>query len=160
MGDRTPEEARNIDTVRKLFHPPPGFDPLEIFAEDAVWWNGLPKIAGGEGRTEHRGRAAIRRILTGSAAPLERFGVDAYDLSTVRYEDVVEIAEGPWVVRQHTMRTKTRSGRNYTNVYCFVFRFGPDGRVRHLTEPWNTWWAERVLFENWDLEPAHPTRDP
>jgi len=37
-----------------------------------------------------------------------------------------------------------------------VFRFGADGKIAYLTEHWNTWYAHRVLFDNFPVEPAHP----
>ncbi len=30
------------------------------------------------------------------------------------------------------------------------------GKVQYLTEHWNTWYAHRVLFDNFPVEPAHP----
>jgi predicted SnoaL-like aldol condensation-catalyzing enzyme len=66
------------------------------------------------------------------------------------------LADGDFVVRQHTMRAKTHGGRDYTNVYCFVFRFDENGLIRYLTEHWNTWHAYNVLFNHFPMEPAHP----
>ena len=157
----TPEEQRNIDVTHRLFDTNAKEDKSLLFAEDAVWWNGLPFVGAG-GQTEHKGRDAIRGILTGSTSgPSARktdSGVDAYDVSTIRNEDVVLLADGDYVVRQHTMYAKTHRGRDYTNVYCFVFRFDASGRIKYLTEHWNTWHAHRILFNNFELEPAHPTR--
>jgi ketosteroid isomerase-like protein len=161
MPSYTPEEQRNIDVTHRLFDTHNREDKSLLFAEDAVWWNGLPFV-GGAGQTEHKGRDAIRGILTGATSgPSARkvdTGVDAYDVSTIRNEDIVLIADGDWVVRQHTMHAKTHRGRDYTNVYCFVFRFDDQGRIKYLTEHWNTWHAYNVLFNNFALEPAHPTR--
>lgn len=151
-------EKRNLEAVAALFTPPPGFDPSGLFAEDAVWWNGLPRLKDAEGTCEHRGLPAIQKILFAAGTDLRRFGIDAYDLSTTRYEDVVTIADGDFVVRQHTMHARTHGGRDYSNVYCFVFRFGPEGKIQYLTEHWNTWWADRFLFDQLPPEPAHPTR--
>jgi hypothetical protein len=89
--------------VNRLFAPPPGFDVSSLFADDAVWWNGLPRLRGLEGSCEHEGIEAIRKILTGSGTDLRRFGIDAY-----------------------------------------------------LTEHWNTWWADRFLFDQLPPEPPHP----
>src|SRR4029079_5536426 len=72
----------------------------------------------------------------------------------------VVLADGDWVVRQHTMHARTHGGRSYTNVYCFVFRFDQAGRVLYLTEHGNTWHAERFLLDQWSLEPAHPLGTP
>ncbi len=154
----SPTERRNLEAVGKLFAPPPGFDPASLFADDAVWWNGLPRLRGLEGSCEHQGLDAIRKILTGARTDQRRFGIDAYDLTTVRNEDVLVLADGDFVVRQHTMYAKTRSGRDYSNVYCFVFRFREDGKIAYLTEHWNTWWADRFLFDQRPPEPAHPTK--
>ena len=159
MPEYTPKETRNMAVVDRLFDTTSGEDKSMLFAEDAVWWNGLPFV-GGQGETEHKGRAAIAGILTGSTSkPTEKkinSGVDAYDVSTIRNDDIVVLADGDFVVRQHTMRAKTHRGRDYTNVYCFVFRFNEDGVIQYLTEHWNTWHAHNVLFNNFPMEPAHP----
>ncbi len=156
MPHYTEAEQRNIDTVTALFEAGPEFDRAAMWAEDAVWWNGLPLLPSNPGQTEHKGIAAILAILgsTGQAHP--GTGIDSYDLRSNRFADVVTLADGDWVVRQHTQHSTTLGGKPYRNVYCFVFRFGPDGKVRYLTEHWNTWYAHRVLFENFELEPAHP----
>lgn len=159
MPNYTAEEERNIATMNKLFDTNATEDKSLLFAEDAVWWNGLPFVGAG-GETEHKGRAAIKGILTGSTSkPSEKkitSGVDAYDVSTIRNEDVVILADGDFVVRQHTMYAKTHRGRDYTNVYCFVFRFNEDGLIQYLTEHWNTWHAHNVLFNNFPMDPAKP----
>ena len=148
-------EKRNLASVERLFAPPPGFDVATLFADDAVWWNGLPRLRG-EGSCEHRGIAAIRAILSAAGSDLRHLGIDAYDLRTVRNEDVLALADGDYVVRQHTMHAKTHAGRDYSNVYCFVFRFDAQGRIAYLTEHWNTWWADRFLFDQRPPEPARP----
>lgn len=156
MADHSEGEQRRIDIVNAIFEAGPEFDRAAAFAEDAVWWNGLPKLPGAEGRTEHRGIEAIKAILYGSGQVSAGSGIDAYDLSTNRFTDVLVLADGDYVVRQHTQHSKTHGGRDYRNVYCFVFRFDEDDRITYLTEHWNTWYANKVLFENWELEPAHP----
>lgn len=149
-------EQRNLDASRRLFAPPPGFDPATLFADDAVWWNGLPRLHTPGAGCEHRGIAAIRRLMDSANADTQHLGIDAYDLGTTRYEDLVELVDGDWVMRQHTMHAKTKAGRDYTNVYCFVMRFDAGGRIVHLTEHWNSWWAERFLFDQLAPTPAHP----
>ena len=160
MPRHTPEEERNIAVTERLFDTTNPEDKALLFSEDAVWWNGLPFIGTNPGETEHKGRDAIRAILTGATSgPSEKkrnTGTDAYDVSTIRNEDVVLLADGDFVVRQHTMRAKTHGGRDYTNVYCFVFRFDENGLIQYLTEHWNTWHAHNVLFNNFPMEPAHP----
>ena len=150
-------ERRNVTQVVKLFEPEPGFDPVTLFSDDAVWWNGLPYIGGNEGETEHKGIERSRAILHGAGAKKGgRRGIDSYDLTTTRYEDVVVMADGDCVLRQYTMHAKTHGGQDYTNVYAFVFRFDPEGRIAYLTEHWNEWHAWNVLFNNFEMEPAHP----
>jgi len=152
----SPQQQRNIDTVNAIFEAGPEFDRLQAFRDDAVWWNGLPKLPGAEGVTEHRGHEAIARILYGSGQPHPGKGIDSYDLASNRFTDVLVLADGDYVMRQHTQHSKTLAGRDYRNVYCFVFHFDEAGKIRYLTEHWNTWYANKVLFENWPLEPAHP----
>lgn len=149
----TEREQRNLETVRKLMAPPPGFDISTLFADDAVWWNGLPRLHAPGASCEHRGIEAIRTILGGSKTDRRHLGIDAYDLSTVRYENVIEMVDGDRVMRQQTMYAKTKMGRDYCNVYCFVFEFDAEGRISYLTEHWNTWWAERFLFDQLHPEP-------
>ena len=160
MPVHTESEKRNIAVTERLFDTTNPEDKSLLFTEDAVWWNGLPFV-GGRGETEHKGRAAIHGILTGATSGPDdartNAGVDAYDVSTIRNEDVVVLADGDYVVRQHTMRAKTHGGKDYVNVYCFVFRFDESGRIAYLTEHWNTWHAYNVLFNNFPMEPAHPT---
>ena len=157
MPNYTPEETRNIKATEQLFDVEDAADKSLLFADDAVWWNGLPLIGGEMGKTEHKGIDSIRRILTGAgSAKTGNSGVDAYDLSTCRNEDIVVLADGEFVVRQHTMYAKTHRGQDYTNVYCFVFRFNAEGKIQYLTEHWNTWHAYNVLFNNFEIEPAHP----
>lgn len=153
-------ERRNLESVRKLMAPPPGFDPSTLFAEDAVWWNGLPRLHAPGGSCEHRGIEAIRRLMSGAGTDRRHLGIDAYDLSTVRYEDVVEIVDGDRVVRQQTMHARTQAGRDYCNVYCFVFQFDAGGRIAYLTEHWNTWWADRFLFDQRAPAPPQPPAGP
>jgi ketosteroid isomerase-like protein len=122
-----------------------------------VWWNGLPLLPSNPGQTEHQGIDAIRAILRGSDRPhTGSSGIDSYDLATNRFTDVVVLADGDYVVRQHTQHSTTLGGQQYRNVYCFVFRFDGEGRIKYLTEHWNTWYAHRVLFDNFPVEPAHP----
>jgi len=156
MPAYTEQEQQNLAAVASLFDVNDAKDKSLLFAENAVWWNGLPFV-GGTGETEHKGIDAIRGILTGAgSAKRGNSGVDAYDLSTCRNEDVVVLADGDYVVRQHTMYAKTHRGQDYRNVYCFVFRFNAEGKIQYLTEHWNTWHAHNVLFNNFEMEPAHP----
>jgi ketosteroid isomerase-like protein len=156
MPAYTDDEQRNIDTVNAMFGAGRELDRATLFADDAIWWNGLPLLPGNVGETEHKGIDAIRNILRGSGSAHPGTGIDSYDLATNRFDDVVVLADGDFVVRQHTQTSTTLGGKPYRNVYCFVFRFNADGKIQYLTEHWNTWYAQRVLFDNFAVEPAHP----
>lgn len=156
MPDYTDTERRNIAAVTSMFEGPRELDRATLFADDAVWWNGLPLLPSNVGETEHKGIEAITAILRGSGKPHSGTGIDSYDLATNRFTDVVTLADGDFVVRQHTQHSTTLGGQAYRNVYCFVFRFNAEGKIAYLTEHWNTWYAQRVLFDNFPIEPAHP----
>ncbi len=159
MPNYTADEQRNIDATHRLFDTSNPEDKSMLFSEDAAWWNGLPYVGATPGETEHKGRAAINAILTGATGgppKTGKSGTDAYDVSTIRNEDIVLLADGDFVVRQHTMYAKTHRGQDYTNVYCFVFKFNEKGEIIYLTEHWNTWHAYNVLFNNFEMAPAHP----
>ena len=106
---------------------------------------------------EHRGRDAIRNILPSQNKGRGLLpGRDSYKLETSRTSNVVMLADGDYVVRQQNYSAETVRGQHYENTYCFVFRFDDDGKIAYLTEHWNTWQAHRVLFNNFDVEPARP----
>jgi ketosteroid isomerase-like protein len=151
-------EERNLGVVRQFFGEEPGpADKSELFAEDGVWWNGLPMIPGAEGVMEHRGRDAVRNILPSQNLGRGLLpGRDVYKLETCRATDVVMLADGEYVVRQQNMTAETKRGQHYANTYCFVFRFDDNGKIAYLTEHWNTWQAHRILFDNYDVQPAQP----
>jgi ketosteroid isomerase-like protein len=157
MPDYTETELRNLHVVRQFLNEePPPADKSELFAEDGVWWNGLALIHP-EGRTEHRGRDEIRRLLPSQNVGAKLApGRDRYDLSTSEISDVVMLADGDYVVRQQTFRATTVRGNRYENTYCFVFRFNAAGEIAYLTEHWNTWHAARQLLDRYEVEPAHP----
>ena len=78
-------------------------------------------------------------------------------MSTIRNEDVVILADGDYVVRQHTMIAKTHGGqRLHGTSTASSSASTTNGRIRYLTEHWNTWHAYNVLFNNFPMEPAHP----
>ena len=146
MSTYTARQQRQLDVVDNFFAPRPGFDHLAAIADDCVWWNPLPHIPGAEGITEHRGKDAVANILAGAGADHSARGIDAYDLSTASYHDVLTLCDGRFVLRQHRYRAKTRSGRDYENHYAFVFEFDDAARIRRIWEHWDTLTATRVLF--------------
>jgi ketosteroid isomerase-like protein len=156
MATYTATEQTNIDTVNAMFSAGRELDRATLFADDAVWWNGLPLLPGMVGETEHKGIEEITKILRGSGQRHGTSGIDSYDIPTNTFSDVLVLADGDYVVRQHTQQSTTLGGQTYRNVYCFVFRFNASGRIAYLTEHWNTWHAHNVLFNNFAMEPAHP----
>jgi ketosteroid isomerase-like protein len=55
------------------------------------------------------------------------------------------VAEGDTVVVECKGDVVTTAGDRYDNDYCYVCRFGPDGKLVALTEYMDTALAERVL---------------
>lgn len=157
MPDYTETELRNLHVVRQFLNEePPPDDKSTLFAEDGVWWNGLP-LAHSAGRTEHRGRDEIRKLLPSQTTNVRLPpGRDKYDMSTAKTTDVITLADGDYVVRQQNFSARTVNGREYRNTYCFVFRFNEAGEIAYLTEHWNTWHAYRELFNQFEVEPANP----
>ena len=114
----------NRETVRLFFEGDRSVDRLSLLSETCVWWNGLGRLPGAEGRTEFAGRDEIgefllargghHRLSTGEV-------VDRYDLTTARFTDVVTISDGDFVFRQHTYTAKTMGGattRTPTDSSC------------------------------------------
>ena len=127
MREYSEIEQRNLSVVRQFLNEePPPDDKSLLFAEDGVWWNGLP-LAHSEGRTEHRGRAEIRKLLPSqNVSSALGVGRDRYDMATREVADVITLADGDFVVRQQTFQATTIQGKPYENTYCFVFRFGAE----------------------------------
>ena len=132
MPQYSEQEKNNIASANSLFDGSCG-DPASLFADDAIWWNGLPRLPGLEGRTEHKGIETIKKILYGAGQDQPNSGADSYDLSTNRFTDLLVIADNDYVMRQHTQHSKTNSGKDYKNVYCFVFRFNDQGKIQYLS---------------------------
>jgi nitroreductase len=145
----------HAETVRLFFEGDRSVDRLDLLAEGCVWWNGLGRIPGAEGTTEFAGRHAIGEFLLargGHSRLTTGERVDRYDLATARFDDVVTIADGDYVFRQHTYRATTVGGRDYENVYGFLFHFDADGRADRIWEHWGTLTAWETLFHKTTLE--------
>ena len=154
MPEYTADEQRNIDTVNAMFGAGRELDRATLFADDAVGGTGSRCSPATSAR---RSTAASTRSATSCAARVARTRAPASTATTSttnRFDDVVVLADGDFVVRQHTQTSTTLGGKPYRNVYCFVFRFNADGKIQYLTEHWNTWYAHRVLFDNFAVEPA------
>ena len=89
---KTSVKKNNIASANSLFDGSCG-DPASLFADDAIWWNGLPRLPGLEGKTEHKGIETIKKILYGAGQDQPNSGADSYDLSTNRFTDLLEIAD-------------------------------------------------------------------
>lgn len=144
----TSEQQRKV--VDDFFDGPRDLDRLSLMSDDVEWWNGLGKFPGAPGQTVFRGKDEIGAQVLGRApAPPQPNGrrVDRYDLSTLSFDDIVTIDDGPYVFRQHTYRATTMRGRPYENVYGFLFRFTDDGLIDRIWEHWGTLQAWETLFQ-------------
>jgi len=140
----------NEAAVEQFFVAGREVDRLSFMSEDVEWWNGLGEFPAAPGQTVFRGKQEIGdRILGRAPSPPQRNGrhVDRYDLSTISFDDVVTISDGPYVFRQHLYRATTHGGRPYENVYGFLFRFNDDGLIDRIWEHWGTLNAYKTLFQ-------------
>ena len=142
--------AVNESTVEQFFVAGREVDRLTFMTDDVEWWNGLGKFPSAPGQTIFRGKDEIAaRILGRSPSPPQPNGrpVDRYDLSTISFDDVVTISDGPYVFRQHLYKATTMGGRPYENVYGFLFRFTDAGLIDRIWEHWGTLNAYETLFQ-------------
>lgn len=54
------------------------------------------------------------------------------------------VAEADYIVVEARGRVTTKTGKEYNNEYCYIFRFA-DGKVRELTEYFDTAMIDRTL---------------
>lgn len=142
-------QERNKATIARMFESPPEFDRLTLFADDVEWWNGIGKFPSAPGQTVFRGKQEIGDVILGRApAPKPKTGrrVDRYNTATKQYRDVLTIADGDYVFRQHEYAATTVRGRQYSNSYGFLFRFNRDGLIDRIWEHWGTLAAWDQLF--------------
>lgn len=84
-----------------------------------------------------RGKRAVREELF---KPLFAQFATPYTNRAIRF-----VAEGDHVVVECRGAVQTVRGDAYDNTYCYVCRFGADGRLVELTEYMDTALADRVL---------------
>ena len=84
-----------------------------------------------------RGKAAVLGDLF---RPLFAQFAEPYRNSASRF-----VAEGDIVVVECRGRVATKAGPRYDNSYCYICRFGADGKIVELVEYMDTALAERVL---------------
>ena len=120
------DRTHHLEVVEQFFSGPRDLDRLSLLSDDCEWFNGIGKFPAAPGQTVFRGKDEIGRVILGRAPsplPLSGRKVDRYDLTTARFHDVETIADGPYVFRQHGYTATTVGGRDYANVYGFLFRF-------------------------------------
>jgi nitroreductase len=145
------DRAHNLDVVERFFTGPRDLDRLSLMSDDCEWFNGIGKFPAAPGQTVFRGKDEIGSVILGrSPSPRPPSGrtVDRYDLTTARFHDVETIADGPYVFRQHGYTATTLGGRDYANVYGFLFRFDDDGLIDRIWEHWGTLAAYEQLFQS------------
>ena len=150
--------ARNTDAATRFFEGERSLDRTSLLAEDCVWWNGMGRLPSAEGKVEFVGRDEIADLLLGRGGHSRLSTgetVDRYDLTTAAFDDVITIADGDFVFRQHWYRATTIGGRDYQNMYGFLFRFRDDGLIDRIWEHWGTLTAWETLFRKPDAA-GHP----
>ena len=106
---------------------------MDAMHDDFVW-----TISGqGPWGRSWRGKTAVRRELF---KPLFAQFDGTYRNSARSF-----MAEGDTVVVECKGDVATKAGARYDNDYCYVCRFGNDGKLVSLTEYMDTALAERVL---------------
>ena len=145
------DRARNLDVVERFFSGPRDLDRLSLMSDDCEWFNGIGKFPAAPGQTVFRGKEEIGRVILGRAPsppPPSGRRIDRYDLTTAAFRDVETIADGNYVFRQHGYSATTLGGRDYANVYGFLFRFDTDGLIDRVWEHWGTLAAYEQLFQS------------
>ena len=145
------DRAHHLEVVEQFFDGPRELDRLSLMSDDCQWFNGIGVFPAAPGQTVFTGKDEIGRIILGRAPsplPLSGRKVDRYDLTTARFHDVETIADGSYVFRQHGYTATTLGGRDYANVYGFLFRFDDDGLIDRISEHWGTLAAYEQLFQS------------
>ena len=127
--------AENKEIVRQAFEALAVGDSrpfIDSLADDVRWTiTGTTKWS--------RPYDGKHEVQTKLLEPLGRQFADRYTSRTERL-----IAEGDYVVVQFRGSVMTTAGLPYNNSYCYVCRLA-DGKVRELTEYWDTVLAAAVL---------------
>ena len=135
--------AENKELMRQAFEALGGGDArpfVDSLADDVRWTiTGTTKWS----RT-YDGKHVVQAELL---EPLGEQFADRYTSRTKRL-----IAEGDYVVVEFRGSVTTTAGVPYSNNYCYVCRLA-DGRVRELTEYWDTALAEAVLVAPSTVKP-------
>ncbi len=107
---------------------------IDSLAEDFCWTiTGTTKWS-----KTYRGKKAVRDELL---RPLFAQFADQYVNNASRF-----VAEDDIVVVECRGKVMTKAGKPYNNSYCWVCRIA-DGKLKELTEYWDTALAERALAD-------------
>ncbi|HEY9065178.1 MAG TPA: nuclear transport factor 2 family protein [Burkholderiaceae bacterium] len=106
---------------------------VDLMADDFCWT--VP--GSGPWAGTYRGKRAVREELF---KPLFAQFATPYTNRALRF-----IAEGDHVVVECRGAVRTVRGQDYGNAYCYVCRFGADGRLAELNEYMDTALIDAVL---------------
>jgi len=114
--------AENKEVVRKM-REAKGIDAILATMSDDVRWTliGTTKFSG----TMNGKQEIVEKLFKPIFAQLETPGSNVIDNI---------IAEGDYVVvQQRGTGRRTKSGKDYNNTYCIVYKVG-DGKIKEITE--------------------------
>jgi len=114
--------AENKEVVRQM-REAKGIDAILATMTDDVRWTliGTTKFSG----TLNGKNEIVEKLFKPMFAQLETPGSNVVDNI---------IAEGDYVVvQQHGTGRRTKSGKDYNNTYCIVYKVG-DGQIKEITE--------------------------
>jgi len=114
--------AENKEVVRQM-REAKGIDAILATMSDDVRWTliGTTKFSG---------------ILNGKQEIVEKLFKPIFAQLETPGSNVIDniIAEGDYVVvQQHGTGRRTKSGKDYNNTYCIVYKVG-DGKIKEITE--------------------------
>jgi len=114
--------AENKEVIRKM-REAKGIDAILAAMSDDVRWTltGTTKYSG----TMNGKQEIVNKLFKPIFAELETPGSNVIDNI---------IAEGDYVVvQQHGTGRRTKSGKDYNNTYCIVYKVA-DGKIKEITE--------------------------
>ena len=114
--------AENKETVRQM-REAKGLEPMLATMSDDVRWTiiGTTKFS----RTMNGKEEILDKLMRPIMAQMESMGTSHIDNI---------IAEGDYVVvQQHASGRKTKSGKDYNNTYCLVYKV-IDDKIKEITE--------------------------
>jgi hypothetical protein len=126
------KERRNLAQVKKTYRGDGvvrSIDEVaEVYADNIVYWNGCPPPPDMEQVNITVGKKQFLSNMKVAVDNTFKSG-DYHDLSTARYEDILLLADGDYVVRHTIMIAKTHGGGDWVDSYCWIYRFTPEGQI-------------------------------